>query len=180
MLSTRVGYAAGTTPEPSYYKMGDHAECTEVVFDPEVITYSQILDKFWEWHNPYRKAWSRQYMSAILYHDEVQHEAIKASVKALGREVHTEIAPYKGMTLGEDYHQKYYLRRNRKLVHEFARLFPDEGEFLNSTQVARANAALGGYLRLSAEEVAGYGLSQECQDLLLKKKSSGLLGMLGL
>lgn len=138
-----------------------------------------MLEKFWQWHNPYRKAWARQYMSAILYHNEEQKAEIERSKAKLGKPVASEIQPYQGMTLAEDYHQKYYLRRNRKLVHEFSRLFRTPDEFLNSKVVARANAALGGHLKLTAEEVASYGVSEECQQILLNRKKS-LLGILGL
>ncbi|KHJ81295.1 putative peptide-methionine (S)-S-oxide reductase [Oesophagostomum dentatum] len=63
---TRVGYAGGTTINPTYRNIGDHTEVTEVQFDPSLISYRQVLDFFWSHHNPSERR-KKQYQSAILY-----------------------------------------------------------------------------------------------------------------
>ncbi len=177
MHRTRVGYAGGTSAHPTYHRIGDHAECLQLAFDPEVLSYSKLLKLFASWHNPFRPAWARQYMSAILYHDEQQKKAVEAWAAGLERVVATEIQPYQGFTLAEDYHQKYYLRKNHRVTREFERMFSDLEEFVDSYAVTRANAALGGYYRLTEKEVSTFGLSDEAASSLLRKKKS-LLGIL--
>ena len=67
MLRTRVGYAGGTTPEPTYHSIGDHSETIEIDFQPERISYSELLEIFFRSHNPRRAAFRPQYRSAILF-----------------------------------------------------------------------------------------------------------------
>lgn len=173
--STRVGYAGGTSPSPTYYEIGDHAECVEVVFDPEVVGYQALLERFWEWHNAFRKPYARQYMSAVLCHDEAQRDAVERDIARMQippRKVHTEVLPYTGMTWAEDYHQKYYLRRDREAALALKGLFPEYESFVNSAAAMRVNAILAGYLQLSAEELAALGLPEPAIASLLKPKRS--------
>ena len=175
MLATRVGYAGGSAPDPSYYKIGDHAECTEVDFDPEVISYSQLLERFWEWHNPFRKPYARQYMSAVLFHDQEQREAVQRDIARLQiepRRIHTEIQHYRGMTWAEDYHQKYYLRRDRDATLALKGLFPQYESFVNSKAAMRVNAILAGYLQGSTDELRELGLPQPVIESLCRPKRS--------
>eukprot|EP00899_Mesostigma_viride_P015078 jgi/Mesvir1/23571/Mv18267-RA.1 len=74
IVSTQVGYAGGTTENPTYHNMGDHSESVQLSYDPNVITYEQLLDLFWTMHDPMGRR-SRQYMSAIFTHDERQMAA---------------------------------------------------------------------------------------------------------
>lgn len=122
-------------------------------------------------------------MSAVLYHDSQQELTLRTFLseieKARGQQVRTEVAPCRGMTLAEDYHQKYYLRRNRDAAREFKAMYPALNDFVNSTAVMRVNAHLGNHLELSVGELAGFGLSDEVQKALLgtgnKKESPRLL-----
>jgi peptide-methionine (S)-S-oxide reductase len=77
VLSTRVGYAGGSTPNPTYHNHGSHAEAVEVVFDPARVSYRQILELFFQIHDPTTR--NRQgndlgasYRSAILYTSDEQ------------------------------------------------------------------------------------------------------------
>ena len=72
MIRTRVGYTGGRKLNPTYYSLGDHTESFQVDYDPTQISYQQLLDIFWDSHNPTRGAWSRQYRAAIFVHNEAQ------------------------------------------------------------------------------------------------------------
>lgn len=170
-----MGYAGGTSPDPSYYKIGDHAECTQVVYDPAVLSYERLLERFWEWHNPFRKPYARQYMSAVLYHDKSQRGVVEQDLARMrdgSRRPHTEVQPYRGFTWAEDYHQKYYLRRDRVASAALKALFPIYEDFVNATAVMRVNAILGGYLRPDPEELQGLGLPPTLVESLHRPKSS--------
>lgn len=170
-----MGYAGGTAAEPNYYKIGDHAECTEVVFDPAVISYDTLLERFWEWHNAFRKPYARQYMSAVLYHSQAQRESVERDIRSKQsgpRKIHTEVQPYNGMTWAEDYHQKYYLRRNREAALALKQQFPGYEDFVNATSTMRINAILGGYLKPDPTELMKYGLPGDVVDSLCRPKLS--------
>ena len=174
VIRTRVGYAGGTSPNPTYYKMGDHAESIQIDFDPKVISYEDLLKIFWESHAPVRPAWSRQYMSGIFYHDDMQKElAIKTrdqQAAFLKREIHTEIAELDRFYMAEDYHQKYYLQQDYELMSNFQRIYPEMVNFTASTAVARVNGYVGGNVsaQFVANEVRKLGLSEENENRLKK------------
>lgn len=163
---TRVGYAGGTLKNPTYHKLGDHTESFQVDFDPKVLSYEALLELFWKSHNPCGKAWSRQYMSAVFYHDEAQRKAAEAArdrVAAARGTVNTPVLPAGTFTLAEDYHQKYELRCTAELIKEFKAIFPNEKEFTNSTAAARVNGYIGGRgtLEQLKKEIDLLGLSPE-------------------
>lgn len=170
-----MGYAAGTTQAPTYHRIGDHAECTQVEFDPQEITYQQILEKFFEWHNAFRKPYARQYMSAVLFHNPRQQELWEEAVASredAKRKVQTEAQDFSGFTWAEDYHQKYYLRRNKTVALELKGRFPSIEEFVDSTATARANAILGGFLEPDRKQLEELGFSEQSMDELLNRKRS--------
>ena len=121
--STRVGYTGGQLPNPTYEEVctdrTGHAEAVEVEFDPEEISFEELLDVFWNNHNP--TTLNRQgpdvgiqYRSAIFYHDEKQKEIAEKSKLSLsesgryGNPVVTEIVPAPTFYDAEEYHQKYF------------------------------------------------------------------------
>lgn len=155
--------------------MGDHAECIEIEFCPHEVTYSQLLDKFFEWHNAFRKPYARQYMSAVLFHSEQQRAAWEKAVESREdkvRKVRTETQDYREMTWAEDYHQKYYLRRNKIVARELKGKFPTLEELVNSIAAAKANAALGGFWEPNREDLERLGFSPESVEQLLNRKKS--------
>jgi len=122
---TRVvsGYTGGARPNPSYQQVCSgatgHAEAVQVEFDPEVISYSDLLDIFWTIHDPTtlnRQGYDigSQYRSAIYYHDEPQKAAAETSrdrAQELWRDpIVTEITPLEVFYPAEDYHQDYFAR----------------------------------------------------------------------
>lgn len=149
MVRTRVGYAGGTKENPTYHSLGDHTETLQLEYDPTHISYEELLDVFWNYHNPTSRPFSRQYMSIIFYHDETQRELAmerrEREESRLGKMIYTEIEPYDGFYLAEPYHQKYRLRRVGKLEQAYLRIYPELEDFVDSTATARANGYLGGY-----------------------------------
>jgi peptide-methionine (S)-S-oxide reductase len=171
-VRTRVGYAGGSSDDPTYRNLSGHSETIQIDFDPAQITYEDLLEIFWGSHNPAYPSYSRQYASIIFYHDESQRQAALASKERegvrRGEHIHTEITPLEAFYLAEDYHQKYYLQTSRALMDEFGAIYPDLDRFVNSTAVARANGYVGGNGSPDqlAEEIDRLGLSPQAQQVL--------------
>lgn len=122
VLDTRVGYTGGHTVNPDYKSVcrGDtgHAEAIEVEFDPAILPYHQLLDFFWQIHNPTTlnrqgPDIGSQYRSAVFYHDEQQRltaEKLKSELNQgqyADRPIVTEITAAETFYPAEDYHQRY-------------------------------------------------------------------------
>jgi peptide-methionine (S)-S-oxide reductase len=172
VVRTRVGYTGGKKRNPTYHSLGDHTETLQIDYDPTQISYELLLEVFWNSHNPTRRSWSSQYKAAVFYHNEDQKAAALASSAeqaAQKGQIGTEIIPATEFYLAEDYHHKYTLRYNSELLDEFRAIYPDPGDFVNSTATARVNGYMSGYgdmAQLQAE-VDSLGLStQGCQRLL--------------
>ncbi len=153
-MQTRVGYAGGTTNNPTYRQMGDHSECVEIVFDPKIISLEKIVHHFWTIHKPNRSNYKgRQYLSIILCEDSSQLQLVKKiknelEVK-LGEPIQTEIASLNKFSLAEEKHQKYYLKRYSKALESLLDYYSSHDSFMNSTLVARLNGFVKGYCSLS-------------------------------
>ena len=118
VTSTMVGYTGGDVPNATYRNHGTHAEAIAVTFDPDVLSYRELLEFFFQIHNPTTK--NRQgndiglsYRSAIYYASEAQRQtagdvirAVDASGKWPGRVV-TEVAPAGDFWKAEEEHQNY-------------------------------------------------------------------------
>ena len=124
VYTTAVGYAAGYTPNPTYQEvcsgMTGHNEVVLVVFDPKIITYSQLLKVFWESHNPTQgmrqgNDAGTQYRSGIYVYSEVDKQLATASRNAYQPalssagygQITTEILDAPEFYYAEEYHQQY-------------------------------------------------------------------------
>ena len=124
VFSTAVGYAAGSTPNPTYQEVCSgrtgHNEVVQVVFDPQVISYEALLKVFWESHNPTQgmrqgNDTGTQYRSGIYVYSDAQRKLAEASrdayQKALSTsgygEITTEIIDAPEFYYAEGYHQQY-------------------------------------------------------------------------
>lgn len=171
-MRTRVGYTGGTTANPTYTNLGDHTETLQLDYDPQKTTYAELLQIFWASHDPTVQAASRQYMSAIFYHDAAQRRAAfeskAAQEAARGETIETQILPAGMFYLAEDYHQKYRLRNVSFLISEFKAIYPKTADLVASTAVARVNGYVAGYGTAAGleAEIASYGLSAEAQQRL--------------
>jgi peptide-methionine (S)-S-oxide reductase len=127
VYSTAVGYAGGSTPNPTYEEVCSgrtgHAEAVLVVYDPAQVSYQALLQAFWEGHDPTQgmrqgNDVGTQYRSAIYYADEAQHAAAQRSREEYAKrlaeagygDITTEIAPAGEFYYAEDYHQQYLHR----------------------------------------------------------------------
>ncbi len=168
-----MGYAGGKKANPTYHSLGDQTESIEIVYDPKVVSYEDLLKVFWASHSPEQRPFSRQYASLILYHNEEQRKlatASKAREEATRKaRLYTEIIPAGTFWPAEDYHQKYYLRSHRDLLREFQAIYPKEADFVASTAVARVNAYVSGNGTAAQlkEELPRLGLSPEGERRLL-------------
>ena len=126
--ATRVGYTGGRVPDPSYRLVctdtTGHAEAVEVTYDPDRVSYDDLLEIFWSNHNPTTRNRQgpdvgSQYRSAIFTHSPEQEAAARASKERLdgsGRwngPIVTEIVPAAEFYEAEDYHQQYLEKRGR-------------------------------------------------------------------
>ena len=126
VTATRVGYTGGTLENPTYEDVCSHAtghaEVVEVTYDPDVVSYEQLLEVFWRKHDPTqlnRQGWDvgDQYRSVIFVHDAEQEEAAtlsKAAEQANWKApIVTQIEPADTFYEAEDYHQQYLEKRGR-------------------------------------------------------------------
>ncbi len=126
VLKTSVGYTGGRTPAPSYEQVCSHAtghaEAVEVWFDPAATTYNELLESFWQIHDPTTRNRQGldigdQYRSAIFYHSPEQQAATLASRESEQakhrRRIVTEIAPASAFYRAEEYHQRYFEKSGR-------------------------------------------------------------------
>jgi peptide-methionine (S)-S-oxide reductase len=123
---TRVGYSGGTLENPTYEDVCSHttghAEVVEVTYDPEHVSYEQLLDVFWRKHDPTqlnRQGWDigDQYRSVVFFHDPDQRDAAlrsKAQEQAnWSAPIVTQVEPAETFYEAEDYHQQYLEKRGR-------------------------------------------------------------------
>jgi peptide-methionine (S)-S-oxide reductase len=132
VISTRVGYTGGSIPNPTYKLVcmdtTGHAEAVEIDYDPAKLSYDQLLDVFWENHDPTQlnrqgPDWGKQYRSAIFFHTPEQEAAAKASKEKLDKShrfskpVVTQIVPAETFFEAEDYHQQYLEKKGLASCH---------------------------------------------------------------
>jgi peptide-methionine (S)-S-oxide reductase len=125
--TTAVGYAGGSTPNPTYEEVCSgrtgHTEAVRVVFDPSVVSYEQLLARFWEGHDPTQgmrqgNDTGTQYRSAVYPTTEAQAAVVERSQKAYQQRLHdaglgditTEVAPAGPFYYAEELHQQYLAR----------------------------------------------------------------------
>ncbi|RXG35284.1 peptide-methionine (S)-S-oxide reductase MsrA [Methanohalophilus sp. WG1-DM] len=122
VISTRVGYTGGSTPNPSYEEVctgrTGHAEAVEITYHPQIVSYEQMLEIFWNIHDPTTSNRQgpdigTQYRSAIFYHNKKQKEIALSCLHKLqesgkSKPIVTEIEPASEFYPAEDYHQQYF------------------------------------------------------------------------
>ena len=130
VTATEVGYSGGETREPTYRQVcsdtTDHAEVVRVEFDPEQVTFDELLAAFWECHDPTQlnrqgPDFGTQYRSAIFCHDDEQLAAAQSSLEAaqprFGRGIVTLVEPVQEFWRAEEYHQNYFQKNPNAACH---------------------------------------------------------------
>ena len=130
VTDTQVGYTGGNLSNPTYRDVctnsTGHAEAVEVTFDPERVSYEQILEAFWKMHDPTTPNRQgpdvgTQYRSAIFHHSPEQESAASASKgkaqTSFRRPIVTEITPASRFYRAEEYHQRYLEKQGLAACH---------------------------------------------------------------
>ena len=148
------GYSGGRTENPTYEEVSagrtGHAEAVQVLYDPQRISYRQLLDVFWRHVDPTDAGGQfvdrgSQYRSAIFYHDDEQKRLAQASKMALekstrfNRPIATEITMLTRFYRAEDYHQDYY--KNNPIRYKFYRFHSGRDQFLKKVWRNTSEAA---------------------------------------
>ncbi len=125
VISTAVGYTGGRVENPTYEQVCSgktgHIEAIEIVFDPALINFHELVETFWKNIDPTQANGQfadigPQYHTVIFYHDEEQRLQAEASKRELeesgksGRRIATRIEPAQPFYKAEEYHQEYYLK----------------------------------------------------------------------
>ena len=128
VLEAPVGYSGGSLENPTYQQVCSgqtgHAEVVQVKFDPNKVSFQELLEVFWNIHDPTTlnrqgPDVGTQYRSAILFHSQEQETLARKSVQNLTEQkrfsnpIVTEISPIDVFYLGEEYHQRYFEKQGR-------------------------------------------------------------------
>lgn len=138
-----------------------------VVFDPEKISYRELLKLFWRSHDAFSNPGFTQYRNVVFTIGDEQAKAAAESVadieKTTKRAVATDVEPISNFFPAEDYHQKYYLRGISFLMDDIRERYRTEADFVSSLASARLNGYLGGYgtMERFKDELPSFGLSEE-------------------
>ena len=132
VLDTSVGYLGGVTQNPTYQDVCSdetgHAEVVQITYDPAKVSYDQLLNAFWEAHDPTTlnrqgPDIGTQYRSAVFFHSAEQERLARASKEKMEssgkfrRPIVTEITPASTFYRAEEYHQKYLAKRGLSHCH---------------------------------------------------------------
>jgi peptide methionine sulfoxide reductase msrA/msrB len=132
VVETTVGYTGGTSLDPTYRQVctgiTGHAEAVQLIFDPRIISYEDLLSLFWRMHDPTTQNRQgpdvgTQYRSAIFYHSEYQRKAAERSKEDFDRsgvyvnKATTQIAPASTFYAAEEYHQDYFEKQGGGACH---------------------------------------------------------------
>jgi peptide-methionine (S)-S-oxide reductase len=132
VLDTAVGYMGGHLANPTYEDVctdqTGHAEVVQVTYDPQRVSYPQLLDVFFQVHDPTTPNRQgpdvgSQYRSAVFTHDDAQRAAAEAAIQALDargrfrRPIVTQVVPAGDFWRAEEYHQRYLQKRGRSSCH---------------------------------------------------------------
>ncbi len=150
VISVESGYSGGTTENPTYKEVctgtTNHAEVCQITFDPDVISFGELLTVFWSIHNPTTlnrqgADVGTQYRSAVFYHSEKQKEIAEQQIELVNAEklyddpIVTEVTPFDKFYKAEDYHQEYFENNPENSycrlvvgpkVEKFKKLFKDQ------------------------------------------------------
>lgn len=147
VVHTRVGYAGGSKPDPTYHALGDHTEVLQVDYDPAELSIADLLTVIFNSHDPQKRVAKRQYQHVVFHDSRAQREAILHFLDARGRSpdgIETRFEELQNFTVAEDYHQKYNLRSRRWILDAFEDAGYDDADIRESPAAAKLNAVAAG------------------------------------
>ncbi len=157
VVRTRVGYAGGTKPDPSYEAIGDHTEVVQVEHDPDRISFTDLLAWAFSEHAPRHQPEKRQYQNIVFTETPAQRKQLRRFLEDSEwdrGDIATRIERLEAFTLAEDYHQKFRLRGTRWITDAFEEAGYDAAAVRESPAAAKLNAHVAGH------EVSFPGLQQ--------------------
>jgi len=151
VLRTRVGYSGGKSTTPSYKVVDLHTEVVEIDYDPEIISYEDLIGVFFASHNETLRPYDQRVKSLIFYRNENEHEIAKkklSEIRALAPEdesVFTELKSFEVFYLAEPEHQNRSLKLEVSLYKELEQIFGADDKMLLSILVSKLNGYIYGY-----------------------------------
>lgn len=144
VVRTRVAYAGGTARDPTYHSLGNPTEAFQVEFDPDTVTYRELLDLVFESHDPRHQTRKTQYQNVVLIATAAQHATLTEFLSSRGLTVDgigTRIEQLSRFYPAEGYQQKHKLRSVSSLVNAF----DDAGYDPEAVRESPIAAKLNGY-----------------------------------
>lgn len=148
VVRTRVGYAGGTEPDPTYHALGDQTEAFQVDFDPAVTSYRDLLERVLASHDPNRRVRKTQYQHVVFAASPAQRETLAGVLDERGLDpdaIETRVERLDRFYPAEHYHQKHSLRGTPGLESVFEELDYDDTDLRESPAAAKLNAHAAGH-----------------------------------
>jgi peptide-methionine (S)-S-oxide reductase len=148
VVRTRVGYAGGTKPDPTYHDLGDHSEAIQVEYDPSELDFADLVAVAFENHDPLSRPRKRQYQNVAFYESDADRDAIESHLRESDwprDAVETRIERLDEFHIGETYHQKFNLGSTASLRSRFEEAGYDDADVRESPAAAKVNAHVAGH-----------------------------------
>jgi len=148
VVRTRVGYAGGTKAGPTYHALGDHTEAVQVDYVPDGRSFADLLDTVFANHDPTRQTRKTQYQNIVFAMTPDHHQAIDAYLEEHDLPVdaiETRVERLEQFYPAEDYHQKYNLRSNPRIVNAFEEAGYGDADLRESPAAAKLNGQAAGH-----------------------------------
>ncbi|AEH39088.1 peptide-methionine (S)-S-oxide reductase [Halopiger xanaduensis] len=148
VVRTRVGYAGGTKPDPSYDVIGDHTEVVQLEYDPDQLSFGNLLEWAFAEHHPYKQPKKRQYQRIVFTETADQRAQLRSYLadSEFDREtIETRFEALEDFHVAEEYHQKFQLRGKRWITEAFDSAGYDATAVRESPAAAKLNAHVAGH-----------------------------------
>ena len=149
VLRTRVGYAGGDSTTPSYDDLGNHIEVFEVDYDPDLLSYEDMVHLYFQFYDATARPFSQRVTPVIYYRnaaEQVIAEDVKLSIENSSEKgIFTVIRPLEVFYLAEEKHQLSYLKQESSLYKEIREIFIEDDALLLSILASKLNGFIAGY-----------------------------------
>ena len=176
VLRTRVGYSGGKSTSPSYKVLDLHTEVVEIDYDPDIISYGQLIDVFFSSHNETLRPYDQRVKSLIFYRSPEEYDIAKGKLDAIRDQtpeeesVYTELKAFEVFYLAEPEHQNRSLKLETSLYGEVEQIFGSEDKIMLSILASKLNGYVYGYGTIENAQalLEVSGLSQASRDRLIE------------